>query len=130
MVTIDVEPRPADCRRSPCRSAPTPGGTSIAQPVELADRDGSFIPFAWTLAEREAADDPRPSVEERYVSGQNYVPDTKSCRQKYSAAVPLFGPLIPLIGRQNSAVRQRSGICVGHEWNQLLATLYFGLWRA
>jgi hypothetical protein len=27
-----------------------------------------------------------------------------------SAAVPLLGRLIPLIGRQNSAVRQRSGI--------------------
>jgi hypothetical protein len=103
-----------------------------AQPVELADRDGSLIPFALTRAERqvEATDDPRPPIEERYGSGQNYVPDTKSCGPTNSAAVPLFGCLIPLIGCQNSAVRQRSGICVGLEWNQLLATLYFGLWRA
>jgi hypothetical protein len=37
-----------------------------AQPAELADRDGSFIAFARTKAEREAAGDPRPSLEERY----------------------------------------------------------------
>ena len=30
-----------------------------AQPCELCDRDGSFIPFASTKREREAADDPR-----------------------------------------------------------------------
>jgi hypothetical protein len=47
-----------------------------ARPVELADRDGSFVPFARTQAEREAADDPRPPIEERYGSGQNYVPDS------------------------------------------------------
>ena len=34
--------------------------------------------FAVALAppEREAADDPRPPIEERYGSGQNYVPDS------------------------------------------------------
>ncbi|HEV2335957.1 MAG TPA: alpha/beta hydrolase domain-containing protein [Stellaceae bacterium] len=37
-----------------------------AQPGELADRDGSLIPFAGTSAEREAAGDPRPSLNERY----------------------------------------------------------------
>jgi hypothetical protein len=36
------------------------------QPDELADRDGSFIAFARTRAEREATGDPRPSLEERY----------------------------------------------------------------
>ena len=44
-----------------------------AQPGELADRDGSFIAFAGTKAEREAADDPRPSLEERYGSREAYV---------------------------------------------------------
>ena len=44
-----------------------------AQPDELADRDGSLIPFAKTRAEREAADDPRPSLEERYGSREAYV---------------------------------------------------------
>jgi hypothetical protein len=44
-----------------------------AQPGELADRDGSLIPFARTRAEREAAGDPRPSLEERYGSREAYV---------------------------------------------------------
>ncbi len=44
-----------------------------AQPDELADRDGSLIPFAGTHAEREAADDPRPSLAERYGNREAYV---------------------------------------------------------
>jgi hypothetical protein len=44
-----------------------------AQPDELADRDGSFIAFARTKAERDATDDPRPSLEERYGSRAAYV---------------------------------------------------------
>src|SRR5216683_4103758 len=38
-----------------------------AQPGELADRDGSLIPFARTKKERQAVGDPRPSLEERYA---------------------------------------------------------------
>jgi hypothetical protein len=44
-----------------------------AQPCELCDRDGSLIPFARTRTERTAAGDPRPSLEERYGSCENYV---------------------------------------------------------
>ena len=44
-----------------------------AQPCELCDRDGSLIPFARTRQEREAAGDPRPSLEERYGSRPAYV---------------------------------------------------------
>jgi hypothetical protein len=44
-----------------------------AQPDELADRDGSFIAFSRTKTEREAAGDPRPSLEERYGSRDAYV---------------------------------------------------------
>jgi hypothetical protein len=43
------------------------------QPDELADRDGSFIAFPRTRAERDAADDPRPSLEERYGTLEAYV---------------------------------------------------------
>ncbi len=43
-----------------------------AQPDELADRDGSLIPFAGTRKEREAADDPRPSLAERYGTREAY----------------------------------------------------------
>jgi Alpha/beta hydrolase domain len=44
-----------------------------AEPRELGDRDGSLIPFAGTKAEREAAGDPRPSLEERYGSREAYI---------------------------------------------------------
>jgi hypothetical protein len=40
---------------------------------ELCDRDGSFAPLPKTRAEREAAGDPRPSLEERYGSHDRYV---------------------------------------------------------
>ncbi|MFI4947623.1 MAG: alpha/beta hydrolase domain-containing protein [Alphaproteobacteria bacterium] len=43
-----------------------------AQPDELADRDGSLIPFAGTRAEREAAGDPRSSIAERYRTREAY----------------------------------------------------------
>ena len=40
---------------------------------ELADRDGSCLPFAIDKATRAAAGDPRPSIAERYKSGADYV---------------------------------------------------------
>ena len=40
---------------------------------ELCDRDGTFVAFARTRAERLAAGDPRPSLEERYGSHAAYV---------------------------------------------------------
>ena len=40
---------------------------------ELCDRDGTYIPFAATRAEREAKSDPRPSLEERYGDHDGYV---------------------------------------------------------
>jgi hypothetical protein len=46
-------------------AAPFPGG-------ELCDRDGTYIPFAKTKAERTASSDPRPSLEERYRDPADY----------------------------------------------------------
>ncbi|MEJ0018003.1 MAG: alpha/beta hydrolase domain-containing protein [Acetobacteraceae bacterium] len=46
--------------------APLPAG-------ELADRDGTCLPFAATEAERRAQDDPRPSYAERYSDHAGYV---------------------------------------------------------
>ena len=40
---------------------------------EIADRDGSCLPFPLDKAAREAAGDPRPSIAERYRSGADYV---------------------------------------------------------
>jgi hypothetical protein len=42
-------------------------------PGELCDRDGIFLPFARTRAEREKSGDPRPSLEERYAGREDYV---------------------------------------------------------
>src|SRR5207237_10384838 len=44
-----------------------------SQPSEACDRDGTYLTFAKTKAEREAAGDPRPSLEERYGSRAVYV---------------------------------------------------------
>jgi len=41
--------------------------------TELCDRDGTYAPFPRTRAEREAKNDPRGSLEERYGSHANYV---------------------------------------------------------
>jgi hypothetical protein len=48
---------------------------------ELADRDGSMIPFAWTKQEGEAAGDPRSSLEERYGSREAYVAKIKAAAE-------------------------------------------------
>ncbi len=42
-------------------------------PTELCDRDGAFIPFARTRADRDRTGDPRPSLEERYGTRDAYV---------------------------------------------------------
>ena len=52
-----------------------------AQPRELADRDGSFIPFAQTKAEREETGDPRPSLEEHYGNREAYVAKIKAAAE-------------------------------------------------
>jgi len=52
-----------------------------AQPNELADRDGSFIPFAQTKAAREETSDPRRSLEERYCSREAYVAKIKAAAE-------------------------------------------------
>jgi hypothetical protein len=44
--------------------------------------NGAFIPFARTKAERNAANDPRPSLEERYGSHQGYVDAVKAAAEK------------------------------------------------
>jgi hypothetical protein len=48
------------------------------EPSELCDRDGSYIAFSKTKAEREAASDPRLSIEERYRSRADYVAKVKA----------------------------------------------------
>jgi hypothetical protein len=57
-----------------------------AQPCGLCDRDGSLIPFARTRHEREAAGDPRPSLEERYGNRDAYVAEVKAAADALVAA--------------------------------------------
>jgi hypothetical protein len=42
-------------------------------PDSLAPYVGSYLPFAWTKAEREASGDPRPSIEERYRGREEFL---------------------------------------------------------
>jgi hypothetical protein len=49
---------------------------------ELLWNCGSFIPFARTKAERLAANDPRPSIEERYAGHDDYVSKVAAVCQK------------------------------------------------
>ena len=58
---------------------------------ELCYLAGSFFPFARTRAEREAAHDPRPSLEERYGSHDGYV----AAVQKAAAEQVSEGFLLP-----------------------------------
>ncbi len=52
---------------------------------ELCDRDGTYKPFAATRAEREAAGDPRLSLEERYGDHAGYVRQVEEAVKKLIA---------------------------------------------
>lgn len=56
---------------------------NIGAPDAMFDMVGSMIPFARTRAEREKTGDPRPSIEERYASREEYL------RKVEAAAQPL-----------------------------------------
>ena len=49
---------------------------------DLCDLTGSFIPFAGTLAQRQATNDPRPSLRERYTNTAGYVAAVTSAANK------------------------------------------------
>jgi hypothetical protein len=55
-------------------------------PWATARFDGSFVPFARTKAERKAAHDPRPSLEERYPTRDNYVQKVEAAADRQIAA--------------------------------------------
>ncbi len=78
---------------------------------ELCDRDGTFIPFAATRAEREARKDPRPSLEERYGSHAAYVKKIEAAgNQLVAARLLLKEDAERLVERANNAdTRKRFG---------------------
>jgi len=79
---------------------------------ELCDRDGSYAPFAATRAEREAKNDPRLSLEERYGTHAAYVKKVEEAAGKLVAArLLLKEDAEQLIARANSEeVRKRFGL--------------------
>ena len=50
-----------------------PAPSETGAPDALAGVVGSYLPFAWTKAEREATGDPRLSIEERYAGREAYL---------------------------------------------------------
>src|SRR5262249_51456885 len=79
---VDADGNEVDGVRLPPIAVPlgTHSGWNVykAQPGELADRDGSFVPFSRSRAERDAAGDPRPSLEERYGDRAGYAAKVKA----------------------------------------------------
>lgn len=63
-------------------------GTNVYRdlPGELCDRDGTFIPFARTRADRDRTGDPRLSLEERYGSRDAYAARVKAAADALVAA--------------------------------------------
>jgi hypothetical protein len=55
-------------------------------PWATARFDGSFVPFARTDAERRAAADPRPSLQERYPSREDYIKKLRHAADQQVAA--------------------------------------------
>ena len=76
---IDADGNPIDGLRNTNVQVPlgTYTGWNIRKPGfsegDSCDLTGGFIPFFKTKAEREAAADPRPSLEERYPTHDDYV---------------------------------------------------------
>jgi hypothetical protein len=87
---VDADGNEVAGLRLPHLAAPlgTYTGTNVYKdmPSELCDRDGTFIPFARTRAERERTGDPRPSLEERYGSRNAYVAKVKEAADALAAA--------------------------------------------
>jgi hypothetical protein len=75
----------------------------------MCNLQGSFIPFAATKAEREAAGDPRLSLEERYPTKQAYVTAVRA------AADRLVGArlLLPEDATRLVAEAERTGVRSG-----------------
>jgi len=84
---------------------------ALGSPGELVFLRGAWIPFAATKARREAAGDPRLSLEERYASKEAYLARVKDTvqgliRQGFLAESDLPGQLQLAAGRWDWVTRQ------------------------
>jgi hypothetical protein len=88
-------------------------GWNLGRPGRFEDGfcslQGGFVPFARTRAERLAADDPRPSLEERYPTAEAYV---TAVRQAADALVAQRF-LLPDDAKALIAEAERGGIRTG-----------------
>ena len=64
---------------------------------------GSYLPFAWTRAERQAAGDPRPSVEERYASREDYLARIRHAADALVSERLLLGEDVPRVVERAAA---------------------------
>ncbi len=87
---VDADGNEVAGLRLPHLAAPlgTYTGTNVYKdmPSELCDRDGIFIPFARTRADRERTGDPRLSLEERYGTRDAYAAKVKVAADALVAA--------------------------------------------
>jgi hypothetical protein len=82
---------------------------ATGSPSEIQSMTGGFHPFARTKAERETKKDPRPSIEERYSSKEEYL-------QKVDAVLNELIAGRYLLDRDRTALRERASA----HWDSLL----------
>jgi len=86
----------------------------VGAPDKLARWSGSFIPFARTEAERRATDDPRPSLEARYRSRQDYASRIEAAARQLVETGFLLDGDVPELTRRAGAFYDR---LVAHDPN-------------
>ncbi|MCX6604737.1 MAG: alpha/beta hydrolase domain-containing protein [Acidobacteria bacterium] len=74
---------------------------ATGSPAEMQSMTGGYHPFAQTKAEREAAKDPRLSIEERYASKEDYL-------AKVDAALDALVSARYILERDKPALRERA----------------------
>jgi hypothetical protein len=81
----------------------------LGAPDEMFSMVGSYIPFARTKAEREKTKDPRPSVEERYKSREDYLKRVESAAKTLVAGGYLLDQDVPKLVERGAAEWDRLG---------------------
>jgi hypothetical protein len=84
---------------------------SIGNPTEIFNMVGSFFAFAPNKAEREKRHDPRPSIEERYSSKQEYLGKIKAAAEALASEGYILAQDVP-------ALEQRAS----RQWDTLAAS--------
>ena len=85
----------------------------IGGPGQTISLLGSTIPFTATPAERQAAGDPRPSIEERYVSKEDYLGRVKHAAEALVQQGYLLAEDLPTVTEQASQRYDRFRVRVG-----------------